>query len=351
MESVVTKYFDPEEPGSFSGLAKFRKHTKVSYEELAKLLSGYPSYTLHRPVKKRFTRNRTVVGGLHHTWQVDLSDMQAIQEHNDGFRYLLVAIDVLSKQLFVEPLKRKTPQAVVEGFQAIFRRTPHRPLFIHSDKGKEFTGNTTQQFFKNSGIHFYVTHDEDTKSSIAERVQRTLKSSLYRIFTHLNTYRYIDVLPQVVSSYNNSYHRSIRMTPNEVTKHNEVAVRHRLYPVRFKPRRYKFRVGDFVRIPKTHSVFRKGFEAQWTEEFFKVRKRFFQETPAYRLEDLMGEEILGTFYEDQLQKVIDRDNVFIVDRVLKRRQRRGKTEYFVRWRGWPEKFNSWTTHVHRLKTS
>ena len=285
MGPLVRAYFDPKEPGSFAGLTTFQKHSKASLEELGQILSGYPSYTLHRPIRKRFPRNKTVVGGLHSTWQVDLTDVQAIERYNDGYRYILVAMDFLSKQLFAEPMKNKTPRAVVEGFKAIFGRTSHRPLFIHSDKGAEFTGKATQKFFKENGIHFYVTHDEDTKASGIERVQRSLKTRLYRLFTHANSYRYLDALPDIVYSYNNTFHRSIGMTPHQVTPQNEVDVRHRLYPPKFKKRRYKFQVGDSVRIPKTRDIFRKGFEPQWTEEFFKIRKRFFQDVAAYRLED------------------------------------------------------------------
>jgi len=57
---------------------------------------------------------------------------------------------------------------------------------------------------------------------------------MYRYFTHANTRRYVDVLDDLVHSYNNTYNRSIGMAPAEVGPHNEDVVRARLYPLKSK---------------------------------------------------------------------------------------------------------------------
>lgn len=349
MEQMVDDYFRPRKEASFSGASTFQKHKKLKFQDVADVLSGYLSYTLHRPVRRRFPRNRTVVGGLHHTWQVDISDLSALREYNDQYSYLLIAIDVLSKRLFVEPLKRKTAVAVVEGLKSIFSRSEAKPLFISSDKGGEFTGKVIQRFLKENNISFYTIHDEDTKASVAERVQRTLKGKMWRYFTHKNTYTYLDVLQQLVRSYNTTRHRSHGLAPINVTRENEVDVRHRLYPPLLSSGRFKFQVGDLVRIPLSKAVFRKGYDTQWTEEYFKVIRRLPRSPPVYHIEDMASERILGQFYEQQLQKVRQKDDIFIVEKVLKRQRRSGKTQFLVRWRGWPGKFNSWTDQIIDLQ--
>ena len=300
MEQMVDDYFKPDHKASYSGASTFAKTKGLKTADLVKILSGYPIYTLHRPVRKRFPRNKTFVGGLHHTWQVDISDLSALKDHNDQYAYLLVAVDVLSKQLFVEPLKRKTAAAVVEGFKTIFKRSQVKPIFIMSDKGGEFTGAVIQRFFRENGVHFYVIHDEDTKASIAERVQRTLKSKMWRYFTHQNTRRYVNILQDLVLSYNHTPHRSIGRAPITVTRDNETDVRHHLYPPSFENIKYKFNIGDLVRIPLSRKVFRKDYDTQWTEEYFKVIRRLPRRPPVYRLEDMAGEAKLGSFHEYQL---------------------------------------------------
>ena len=58
------------------------------------------------------------------------------------------------------------------------------------------------------------------KASIVERFNRTLKERMWRYFTYSKDYKYIDILDDLVNSYNNTYHRSIKCTPNSVNKKN-----------------------------------------------------------------------------------------------------------------------------------
>jgi len=71
------------------------------------------------------------------------------------------------------------------------------------------------------GIRFYMSESEDLKAAIVKWFNRTLKAKMYRYFTHANTRRYVDVLADLVHSYNETRHRSIGMAPNEVGQHNE----------------------------------------------------------------------------------------------------------------------------------
>lgn len=87
-------------------------------------------------------------------------------------------------------------------------------------------------------------------------------------------------------------------------------------------------------------MFEKEHAPNWTEEIFKIQK-ILETTPrTYLVVDLMDEEITGRIYEKQLQKV-DLPETFVVERIHKRRMRRGKREVLVSWRGYPEKFQQW----------
>ena len=198
---------------------------------------------------------------------------------------------------------------------------------------------------KAEGIHFYTTNSE-VKASIVERFNRTLKSRMWRYFTWKNTLKYIDVLPQLVKSYNHSYHRSIGMKPAEVNGRNESIVWKRLYSPPKRPAKFRFKVGDRVRISKQRLTFEKSYLPSWSEELFTVTKRSWrQQVPVYTLKDFSGEVIQGSFYEQELQKVRKTDDFYRVERVIRRRKRKGKTEYFVKWLGYPSSFNSWVTDL------
>ena len=113
---------------------------------------------------------------------------------------------------------------------------------------------------KEEEIQLYNTYNE-TKASVVERVIRTLKTRMWRYFTAKKTMRYIDVLPDLVDSYNRSKHRSIQKKPINVTQNIEQEVWHTLYGKRENKGniKYKFDVGDQVRISKMKRTFEKGY--------------------------------------------------------------------------------------------
>ena len=108
------------------------------------------------------------------------------------------------------------------------------------------------------GIHFFTTNSE-TKASIAERFIRTLKQKIYRYFTANNTVRYIDTLQQLVHAYNHTVHRSIKEMPANVTRENEFKVRQTLYGKKQPKVKFKFNIGDLVKISKTRRQFEKAY--------------------------------------------------------------------------------------------
>jgi hypothetical protein len=111
--------------------------------------------------------------------------------------------------------------------------------------------------------------------------------------------------------------------------------------------RYKYDVGDRVRIVKYKHVFQKGYLPNWTEEIFEIAEKHPTYPVTYGLKDLAGEDIKGKFYEQEIQKVVKTDDVYEIEKILKTRKRGGKVEYFVKWKGYPEKFNSWVAEVFK----
>ena len=162
-------------------------------------------------------------------------------------------------------------------------------------------------------------------------------------FTAKRTRRYIDVLQDLVDSYNKSKHRSIQKKPINVTQENEREVWHTLYgePEKKGPPKYKFEIGDQVRISKMKRTFEKGYLPNFSKEIFTVSQQIPREPPVYKLKDYDQEELSGTFYNEELQKVIKEDDVYEVEKILKSRGKGKNKEVFVKWLGYPAKFNSW----------
>src|ERR1700759_1709236 len=221
-------------------------------------------------------------------------------------------------------IENKSGSTVSTAFMKMIET--HQCKLLQTDKGTEFLNEPFQKLLREKKIRHYTSENDDIKASVVERFNRTLKGVMWRYLTRASTGRYIDVLPQLVSSYNNTYHRSIKMTPSEVNAQNESIVRKRLYPVRNFTIRWKYNVGQSVRMKQTKRVFKKGYEPSWTEEIFTISSLYPSDPPTYILKDLAGEEIKGKFYEQEIQPVKPTDT-YVVEKGLKTR-RRGKRTIF-----------------------
>ena len=94
---------------------------------------------------------------------------------------------------------------------------------MQSDQGLEFKSRAMKAYFASRGITQYSVKSQ-FKASLVERFNRTLKTKMWRYFTHKNTRKWVDVLPQLIDAYNNSRYRSIGMAPNQVNKENKMLV-------------------------------------------------------------------------------------------------------------------------------
>ena len=295
---------------------------------------------LHRPIKRKFKKRRVIVNGIDKIWAADLADMTAFKDYNDGYTFLLLVIDTFSKYGYLIPLKNKKGETVADALKDIFKK--RKPEKLWTDKGREFYNKDVKDL-----VELYSTENEE-KSSIAERWLRTIKEKMWKYFTDNNTYKYIDALPDLVEDYNNTVHSSTKLTPKEASKKkNELTVWRNLYPDRFKTNRLtpKFSVGDEVRITKKKKVFEKGYTTRWTEEIFTITEVQNTNPVTYKLTDLQGEEIKGTFYEPELQKT--EQQIFRIEKVIKKEKGRS----LVKWKGYSDKFNSWVDNKDLIDLS
>ena len=346
MDRIISMeaYTDPPHAGSFRGVESIKRHAKVGVNTAREWLMGEKSYTLHKQSKTKFRRRRTIARGINELWQADLVDLSLLSTENNSQRYLLTCIDVFSKYARVEPLKNKTGSTLTAAFTKMIE--DQQCKLLQTDKGTEFLNSSFQKLLKDRNIRHNTSEIDDIKAAVVERFNRTLKNVMWRYLTHTSSGRYIDVLPQLVSSYNNTYHRSVKMAPSEVTAQNEAVVRRRLYPSAALPPKWRYKVGQTVRIKQSKRVFKKGYEPSWTEEVFTIASLYPSDPPTYIIKDLLGEEIKGKFYEQEIQPIThNTDDTYIIERVIKTRRRGKRTEYFVKWRNYPEKFNSWVDDI------
>ena len=300
LASMVYKFFDKKSTAEPSALArsslartggsfkKFKNTTKPSSSILAD--------ELHKPIIRKFNKRKVYSQFKDNIWGVDLADMQSLSRKNKGIKYILCAIDLFSKYAFVIPLKDQEGISIVNAFNKIIKLSNRKPNKIWVDQGGEFYKYVFEKWLSDNDIIMYSTYNEG-KSVVAETFIRTLKNKLYKHMTATGKNVYYGVLDDVVNKYNNTKHSTIEMKPIDVGDNNK-----RVYIDEHNEKDSRFKVGDGVRISKFKDIFAKGYTPNWSEEIHIVDKINDTGPYTYNLKDLNDEEIIGSFYDRELQK-------------------------------------------------
>lgn len=277
-------------------------------------------------------------------FQADLVDYSKFADHNRGYKYMLMIMDLFTRQAWAFPLKTKTGQEVASIFRPFFQA--HRTERLQVDEGKEFYNQNVKRVLQDYGIELFSIYSP-TKAAHVERLNRTIKGILEKIFTATNSKTWIDVIDDVMQLYNNRKHRSLGMAPNEVPMREQEAFDNQYAD--FKPGLEKKKqkktlpMGTRVRLSKRKGTFGRGYEANWsTEEFFiSGVQRMKDGHIMYKVKDAHDEVIKGAFYPKEVQRVERREEIYQINAILKTRGRGQKKEVFVSWQGYPDSFNSW----------
>jgi hypothetical protein len=294
---------------------------------------------IHRSARKNFKRRSVVLKGIDDLWQADLIDLQKLHTINKGNKYILTVIDTFSKYAWCIPIKSKIKTAVKNAFELIMKTTKRRPRNLQTDLGKEFYNNEFDAYLKFMKIHHYSTYSIK-KASIVERLIKTLKIKLYKYFSFIGNYKWVGKpLDDIVKAYNHTVHRTTKFKPIDVDSNNEKEVKKNILNSQsnvYKSKLNKFNIGDRVRISKYKSTFSKGYTPNWSTELFTIKHVNHTQPVTYHIEDQRKNIILGTFYEEELQKTKYPD-IYLIEKVIKKKG----SKLFVKWLGLSDSENSW----------
>ena len=166
-----------------------------------------------------------------------------------------------------------------------------------------------------------------------------MKSKLYKYFSLIGKFKWVgEPMNNIVYTYNNSVHSITKYKPKDVNDSNEVIIKRNIrkrYNTLIKSKN-KLNVGDSVRISKYKAEFQKGYTPNWSTEIFTIAKVNKTNPITYAIEDQKKQHILGSFYEQELQKTKYSD-VYLVEKVLKRKD----NKLYVKWLGLKDSENSW----------
>jgi len=226
---------------------------------------------LHKPVRTHFEKRSILTKRIDDLWAADLIDMKKFSKENKGYMYTQNVIDTFSKFAWAIPIKSKDGVTVSKAFEEIIKRAKvqnhNPPSLLHTDKGTEFENKHFKSLLGTFKINIYHSQNLE-KSSIIERLNRTLNNKLKIQFEVGNNKKCVDILQHLLDEYNfKDKHRSIGVTQSEVNKSNEGLVLRTLFKQsREKKSTVKFQVGGRVGITSYKYTFNKNYVSNWTRE-------------------------------------------------------------------------------------
>ena len=289
-QAFDTVYSDLQQPGSFS-------------RKIIRYLRNNKTHSLHKPVRKKFKRRKIITRYPGQIVQMDLIDLQKFSGSNSGYRWILVVLDCFSKKIWMRALKRKEGDETASAIRNIFHDMDYPVQSVIFDEGREFLNKDVNMLFTQFNIHSYHIKTK-IKAGAVERVNKTIKHIIWKLFTETGRKRWIDSLEDIQSNYNDTYHNTIKMKPNDVTWHNRRKVFKISFPNINDTINCRLKKGDRVRVALNKELFDKSYEVNWSEDIFTI-VRVFQRSKVcwYRLKDSQGNIYPRGKYFYQLNKV------------------------------------------------
>ena len=352
----LNKYHESE-PYSFGGISQVQNYFNVNPKKIARVLSKSDIYTTFKEFKKPSKTPPIRTYGPNYLWEADLMFFTHPQfsTSNDGFLYILAFIDTFTKAVGIIKLKTKDTKIVTQKMKNRFDNGD-KPKYLRVDAGGEFLSHIFTQMCAKHNVKLYIAQ-EPIKCAFIERFNRTFKRILVQLMEYHNSVRWVDFIKPAIAIYHSRKHSSIGMSPDEAEdEENHALIYDKLLRKYMKDDRKKyikdkklpkFRKGDIVKIFKKKGIFTRGFNQSVTKEYFTIYhidRRLSKDR--YYLKDLMGERIIGSFYSEYLVPFTPPTDggEYRIDpnfRDFKRKRIRGVPHIWVKWLGWPSKFNQW----------
>ncbi len=297
--STIYKYFNGE----------------LSMGKIKDYLSSSDVYTQHREVRKPKYQNPTFVRQLRELIQLDLATFDDMKRHNEGYAWMLVGIDCLSRKLFVELIKNKKSDTVLNAFKLMHEKMgqgdPPPPAIkkIVSDSGKELNNRIFKKYCKDNNINYYLP-SRSAHATTVERAIRSLKGLIGKYMTSSGSLTFHHVLPQIVETYNTRPHRMVGdFSPRDIEadprKLEIVKEINEEKWSKIPPKKPQFQEQQLVRINKYEGSFHRAYQKHFSQELFKVyRVLTHMPIPLYMLVSLDDKEVIrGNFAGNELVAV------------------------------------------------
>jgi transposase InsO family protein len=250
-----------------------RTEPDVKLKDVQNFIASQETAQLHKRAPKDTKSHHITSAGNHLDYQADLLDLAKYARQNRGMNWILLVEDIFNRKSYAAPLKTKSPNDVLPALNKAFEYLGKPQLTLVTDSGTEFKGVVGKKLKELHIVHHTVEVGDSRTLGMINSLCRFFKNAIHRHFTQTQDTNWVDYLPTLLKSYNNTPHSSLKgMTPLEAEK-RQTDTRNITYEKVMKDKKpSKFEIGDTVRVLKQKTVFGRGYEIRYSIERFKIEK-------------------------------------------------------------------------------
>jgi len=212
-----------------------------------------------------------IYSDLPHSFQIDLTFFPKYKKQNKGYHVLFTAININTRVAYAYYSKSKAAETIVGMLKQFHEDTKINS--IACDLGTEFTNIHFKKYCEKHDIKLFYMKADSHKLGIINRFHRTLKNKMLKYFIAENTVKWIDGLEKIIDNYNNTYHRGIRIAPNEADAFIEadIVAEAKQKTIKIKANEIAYNIGDKIRVLSKKDVFEKA-STTYSPEVFTIEK-------------------------------------------------------------------------------
>lgn len=275
--NIIEQYYNEHNFPSAQKLYKLLKDDKHNITQ--KEIKSYLDTQLQEQLMKQQNEKRKDLGHItaieeNEKWQMDIFDLSKYANSNNGYKYLLVIIDVFTRKAYVEPMKTKSIDDTTSALEKIINHI--RPFIIISDNDSSFLGEKFQTLLdKYKIIHNTNIIGDHHALGIIDSFAKKLKTIISKLFIKNKNSNWINHINEIIRKYNNTPHSGILdLKPNEVTKSEKT--KGDIYILNLNKSKKNATISDLskddtVRL-KIEGTFKKGTEPKWSDEIYNVEE-------------------------------------------------------------------------------
>lgn len=242
---------------------------KIKKKEVDEFVKKQDIRQVFKKVVRRKQKNKPITTiNAGREYQMDLIDMSNFSRVNKGNKWILIAVDIFTRQAYAEPTKTKSPEDVLPALEKIF--TSKDPFVIRSDSGNEWKGSVEKYLDKREIVHITTNPGNHNVLGVVDRLIQTVKNKLYKNMYAKQNNEWTDDLDRIIDKYNNTPHAGLKgMTPNEADTYR-TDVRQIMEEKVILSDQGKLSVGDSVRVANPKSKFSRAYDLQYSPEVYKI---------------------------------------------------------------------------------